>query len=108
MAKNQMQFDALINELENIKAIDIVSLDVKDMTTVTDYMIICTGRSSRHVKSIAEHVSQKMKAIGLAPQNKHGLTLGEWALIDFGEYIVHIMLAEARQFYDLESLWKAN
>ena len=92
--------------LEDIKAIDIIILDVKQQTAITDYMIICSGRSSRHVKSIAQTLVEHMKAEGTPALHATGLDTGEWALIDFGDYIVHVMQPETRAFYNLEDLWQ--
>ncbi|AHE66666.1 ribosome silencing factor [Legionella oakridgensis] len=98
--------ETLIASLEDIQASDIVTLDVRNQTSVTDYMIICSGRSSRHVKSIAEQVMEKMKAAGLPALSHHGLEQGDWALIDFGDFVVHVMQPENRAFYNLEGLWQ--
>ncbi|WP_133127082.1 ribosome silencing factor [Legionella nagasakiensis] len=98
--------ETLIASLEDIQANEITVLDVRDQTSVTDYMVICNGRSSRHVKSIAEHVMEQMKAAGLPALSHHGLEYGEWALIDFGDFVVHVMQPENRAFYNLEGLWQ--
>lgn len=95
----------LLKSLEDIQAIDVTVLDVQQQTTVTDYMIIASGRSSRHVKSIAMRVMEDMKAAGLPPLYSTGLEFGEWALIDLGDFVLHVMQPENRQFYNLEELW---
>ena len=94
--------------LEDIQAIDITIIDVKEHTTITDYMIICSGRSSRHVRAIAEHTMEEMKKANLPPNNHAGLENGEWALIDFGHFIVHVMQPSIRDFYNLEGLWQTD
>ena len=96
----------LLQALEAIQAIDVTTIDVSQHTTITDFMIICTGRSSRHVKAIAEHVMEHMKAAGLPPIGNSGLTGGDWALVDFGDFVVHVMQPETRAFYNLEELWQ--
>lgn len=96
----------LLKSLEDMQAIDIKVIDVTKQTSITDYMIIASGRASRHVKAITNKVMEDMKLAGLVPLSSTGLETGEWALIDFGDYILHVMLAESRQFYNLEGLWE--
>ena len=99
------QLPILVQALEDIQANEIVVLNVSEQTTITDYMIICGGRASRHVKAIADAAIVKMKSIGLPPLNHSGLEAGDWALVDFGDCIVHIMQPDSRSFYCLEELW---
>lgn len=108
MSEQQLLLKQLIKALDDIQAIDVKVIDVKEQTSVTDYMIICSGRSSRHVKAIAELVMEKMKAEGLAALSQNGLESGEWALIDFGDFVLHVMQADSRAFYNLEGLWQNN
>lgn len=96
----------LLQSLEDIQAIDVTVIDVSAQTTITDFMIICTGRSSRHVKAIAEQVMEHMKAAGLPAIGNSGLADGEWALVDFGDFVVHVMQPDSRAFYNLEDLWQ--
>ncbi len=98
----------LMAYLEDIKAIDIVVIDVSKQTSVTDYMVICSGTSSRHVKAIAESMLERMKKAGIPSLGQHGLDNGEWALIDFGDAVLHVMQPNNRIFYDLEGLWQAH
>jgi ribosome-associated protein len=95
----------LINALENVKGQKIVTLNVKDLTDVTDSLIIATGTSSRHVKSLANNLVEEAKSQGYRPLGMEGMTDGEWVLVDFGDTVVHVMSASAREFYDLEKLW---
>ncbi|MFT4058415.1 MAG: ribosome silencing factor [Legionella sp.] len=95
----------LLHALEDIQAVDIKVLDVREQTTITDYMIIASGRASRHVKAVAQKVMEDMKTAGMPALNCTGLEAGDWILIDFGDIIVHVMQPESRQFYNLEGLW---
>ncbi len=106
MYEQQPFLKQLLKFLDEIQAIDTVVIDVSKQTTVTDYMIICSGRSSRHVKAIAEQVLEKMKAAGLPALSQNGLEVGEWALIDFGYFVLHVMQPDSRIFYNLEGLWQ--
>lgn len=104
MRASQLQ-KLVMTALEDYKAIDIVSLDIKSMTSIADKMVICSGTSKRHVQSMAEHVVQKAKAAGVQPIGVEGAKEGEWVLVDLGDVIVHVMLPQAREFYSLEKLW---
>lgn len=102
------QLTQLLVYLDEIHASELKVLDVRKQTAITDYMIIVTGRSSRHTKSIAEYIMEKMKESGMASIGNHGMETGEWVLVDFGDYVVHIMQPDARTFYNLEGLWQES
>ncbi|MDF2181713.1 ribosome silencing factor [Neptuniibacter sp. CAU 1671] len=93
------------NALEDMKAKEIVVLDVQGRSTVTDYMIIASGTSRRHVLSVAEEVVVQVKQAGLMPLGTEGQEAGDWVLVDLGDVVVHVMMPDARSFYDLERLW---
>lgn len=95
----------IVEILDEIQASDITVIDVSKQTSVTDYMIVCSGRSSRHVKAIGENLLELTKTRGQAPQGNHGLETGDWVLVDLGDCIVHIMQHEVRAHYNLEGLW---
>ncbi len=95
----------VVDALEDVKAQDITVLDVRDMTQVTDYMIVASGTSNRHVKALIENVSEKAKAAGHRPIGIEGEDGGEWVLLDLQDALVHVMLPKVREFYNLEKLW---
>ncbi len=95
----------IFTELENAKATEIVSLDVSKLTSITDHMLICNGRSSRHIQAIADNLVVKIKQLDIYPISVVGKEAGEWVLVDLNHVIVHIMLPEVRERYALEKLW---
>jgi ribosome-associated protein len=97
--------DHVVRALEDRKGRDSVSLDVSQATSVTDFMIIASGTSSRHVKALVDQVVESSKAEGLIPLGVEGRETSEWVLLDLGDVVVHVMQKEAREFYDLERLW---
>jgi ribosome-associated protein len=98
----------VIDALEDLKAEHIVELDVRDKTDVTDYLIVASGTSSRHVRAIAENVVQEAKQADHAPLGVEGENDGEWVLVDLADIVVHVMQPKVRKFYDLESLWQVD
>ncbi len=108
MSEQELLLNRLLKSLDDNQANEVVVIDVRGQTTVTDYMIICSGRSSRHVRAIAELAMEDMKSAGLAPMGSTGLDSCEWALVDFGDFVLHVMQTDARSFYNIEGLWKNN
>ena len=104
--------DALLSvaqdALDDLKAVEPVVLDVRSLSSVMDYLIVASGTSSRHVKSLADNVLMKAKAPGVRPLGVEGERAGEWVLVDFGDVVVHVMQPAARSFYDLERLWSVQ
>lgn len=91
--------------LDDLKAVNTVALDVTDLTDVTDCLVIASGTSNRHVKSLANNVVVEAKKAGMPPLGVEGDDVGEWVLVDFGDVVLHVMLPATRVFYDLERLW---
>ncbi len=80
-------------------------LDLKGLSSVTDYLVIAGGHSDRHVQAVSEYLAQEMKKQGFLPLGSEGLQEGRWALLDYGDVIVHIFYREVREYYDLEGIW---
>ena len=95
----------IINTLDNNKAQDIVSIDLKDKSSMADYMIIASGTSSRHIQSLSEQVLNKLKDNGVNESKIEGKDSNEWKLVDGIDLIVHIFHPEKRKFYELEKMW---
>jgi len=98
--------DVVIGALEDLKADNISILDVKSRTSVTDFMVIASGTSSRHVKSLADNVVSEVKEHGIKPVGVEGEGSSDWILVDLGGVVVHVMMPAARTFYDLERFWQ--
>ena len=91
--------------LEDAKASDVRQLDVRRLTDITDWMVVASGTSTRHVLALADHVRTQVKAQGLSPIGTEGESGSDWVLLDYGDVVVHLMLPDTRGFYDLEGLW---
>ena len=103
--QNEALVQLVVDALEDLKGTDILHIDVRGKTSVTDSMVIASGTSSRHVKALADNVLEKVKENGVRPLGSEGLDGGEWALLDLGDVVVHVMLPRVREFYALERLW---
>jgi ribosome-associated protein len=95
----------IIDALADMKALDVRFLDVRGLTDIADFMVIASGTSDRHVRSVAQRVVEKAKAAGFRPHGVEGQQDADWVLIDLNEMIVHVMLPRVREFYGLEKLW---
>lgn len=104
MLSTELQ-DFVTDKADDMKATDIVTLDVRGKSSITDFMVLCTGNSKRHVSSIAEHVSDEAEAANVPTLGMEGENEGEWVVLDLGDVMLHIMQEEQRQLYQLEKLW---
>ncbi len=104
-----MQTDKLLSIVQTVlderKGQEILTIDVQGKTSITDYMVLATGTSDRHIKSLAEYVNVAVKEAGFKPLGVEGGEGSDWVLLDLGDVIVHIMTTQAREFYQLEKLW---
>jgi len=107
LTTDQLQ-QLVVSSLEDFKASDILVIDVADRNPLTERMIIASGNSTRHVKSMSENLLVKAKAAGRIPLGVEGAREGEWVLVDLNDVIVHLMLPQTRAFYNLEKLWEAS
>jgi ribosome-associated protein len=107
MEKENQLTEALEAALDK-KAQDVVVIELTDICSFTDYFVICTGTSTRHNQTIAEGVDEKLRKEGVRPLHIEGHAEGDWILMDYVDFVIHIFTARAREFYDLERLWRAG
>jgi ribosome-associated protein len=98
----------IVKSLDDDKAEDIVTIDLEGRSSLADALVIATGRSSRHVASIADHLARKLKEAGYGTRPVDGASQGDWVLVDAGDVIVHIFRPEVRSYYDLEGMWSVD
>ncbi|MBC8951974.1 hypothetical protein Xmir_02607 [Xenorhabdus miraniensis] len=95
----------VIDKLEDSKAQDIVSIDVRGKSSITDCMVICTGTSNRHLMSVADNLVDDCREAGIMPLGVEGQGISDWIVVDLGEIMVHVMQEDSRRMYELEKLW---
>nr|WP_283106124.1 ribosome silencing factor [Shewanella glacialipiscicola] len=95
----------VVDKIDDLKARDVVVLDVSKQSNITDYMVICSGTSKTHVKAIAENLVVEAKKAGIPPLGVEGRESSEWVLVDMGDVILHVMQDQTREYYQLEKLW---
>ena len=95
----------IINSLEDIKAVNPVAIDVTKISSLTDFMVIASGTSNRHIAAMSEHILEGLKETNISGIKIEGQGGDDWVLVDAGDVVIHLMSTDAREFYDLESLW---
>lgn len=106
--KTEQLLDLVTHALEELKANNIRILDVRNKTNITDFMVIASGNSDRHVRAVAQNVAEKAKHAGVQPLGVEGENAGDWVLVDLTDIIVHVMTPATRDFYNLEKLWDVD
>jgi ribosome-associated protein len=96
----------VLESLEDSKAEDIVSIDIRGKSSLGDHMVIASGRSNRHVGAVSDHLIKALKEAGLGSARVEGLANSDWVLIDAGDIIVHVFRPEVREFYNIEKMWQ--
>jgi ribosome-associated protein len=104
----QQLHQLVLSTLEEFKAVDVKSVDVTGLSPLTDHFVVASGNSTRHVKSMADKLVQAAKAVGVQPLGVEGEREAQWILVDLNDIIVHLMLPQARAFYNIEKLWEAS
>ena len=97
--------DVFIQAVLDRKAMQVVALDVRELTSIADAFIICSGRSNRQVSAIAEHIERQLRGHKIKPLSVEGTAEGHWVLMDYGHVVIHVFFDPVREFYDLEGLW---
>jgi ribosome-associated protein len=108
LSNKEYQLSEAIEAALDKKAQDAVVIELGEICSFTDYFLIATGTSTRHNQTIAEHIEETLKKDGVRPLHVEGQSEGEWILLDYVDFVVHIFSARAREFYDLERLWRAG
>lgn len=96
---------SIVKILDDKKAINIKMLDIRELTTMADFFIVCSGNSTTQIKAIADEVNEEMSKQGVKPIGREGFATASWVLIDYGDVIVHVFNHESRDFYSIEHLW---
>ena len=102
---SKVKVDKIVEFLEAKKAKDISIINIKEVTILSDYFVVCSGTSTTHIKTLSDELETKMEDIGVKHSHKEGYSSARWILLDYGDVVVHIFHEEDRQFYNLERLW---
>jgi ribosome-associated protein len=108
LMQKENQLSEAIEAALDKKAQDVVVLELGEICSFTDNFLICTGTSTRHNQTISDHIGETLKSYGVRPLHVEGYSEGEWILMDYVDFVVHVFSARAREFYDLERLWRAG
>ena len=108
MEDSDRLLDIVLAALDDMKGVDVRVIDVRELTAITDRMVIVSGTSTRHVKALADNVALQAKQNGYQPLGVEGENAAEWVLVDLADVVVHIMMPEIRDFYALEKLWSVG
>ena len=106
--QNKQILDFVLDKIDDLKAKDVLTFDVAETSSITDYMVICSGTSKKHVQSIADHVLMEAKQTEDPALGYEGMEEGEWVLVDLGPVVLHVMQDATRDFYQLEKLWQES
>ena len=106
--ESDRMLEVVLAALDEMKGVDVRVIDVRELTSITDRMVIVSGTSTRHVKALAEHVVLQAKQQGYKPLGVEGEDVAEWVLVDLVDVVVHVMMPEIRDFYALEKLWSVG
>ncbi|GAB2994520.1 ribosome silencing factor [Psychrosphaera aestuarii] len=106
--QNKQILDFVLDKIDDLKAKDVMTFDVKETSSITDYMVVCSGTSKKHVQSIADHVLLEAKQTDNPALGQEGMQEGEWVLVDMGPVVLHVMQDATRDFYQLEKLWQKS
>ncbi len=98
--------DLIVGAVEDLKGIGLLVLDVRDIASFTDYLVICTGNSDRHVQALVDGIKNKLRAAEITPLHTEGYDQAAWVLVDFVDFLVNVFTREARDFYQLERVWR--
>jgi ribosome-associated protein len=107
-AREPQLLSRILKSLDDDKAEDIVTIDLEGRSSLCDAIVVASGRSSRHVASIADHLARRLKEAGYGTRPVNGMAQGDWALVDAGDIIVHVFRPEVRAYYDLEGMWSVE
>lgn len=108
MINSQELLQVVLTTLDDGKGKDVRVIDVREKTSITEFMVIASGTSERHVRSLADHVVEESRKIKIPPIGVEGENTGEWVLVDLGDVIVHVMKPQTREFYQIEKLWQGD
>jgi ribosome-associated protein len=108
MMNTQQLLQVVLTTLDDGKGRDVKVIDIREKTSIADFMVIASGTSERHVRSLAEHVVEESRKVAMIPVGVEGEQPGEWVLVDLGDVIVHVMKPQTREFYQLEKLWQGD